>query len=277
VIVNNYTGKERDAESGLDYFGARYMSGTQGRFTSVDPSMLSVKMRNPQSWNRYSYTLNNPLRYVDPTGELWTSAGGGAYSWVDQCGDGQTCYSAVAAVLTRDANELIVYGSRDSGDIQTYWPNASGNIDLRDVAADSHDANFEIKAGAAGFLSTDNAAGFFNTARAYHLTFPSDAKLFVTDAGNEGGTPLPPHQTHDHGRSVDVRYPGEDGNPLQSPTAAAGADINRVQSLVNAAKDNGFNQNYSARPKDFGTAYAAGHDSHLHLGTTRDKIAPPKK
>jgi RHS repeat-associated protein len=39
-----FTAKERDNESGLDYFGARYFSGAQGRFTSVDPSMLSVKL-----------------------------------------------------------------------------------------------------------------------------------------------------------------------------------------------------------------------------------------
>jgi RHS repeat-associated protein len=64
------TGKERDAETGLDYFLARYYSGPQGRFTSPDPTMLSVNTLNPQTWNRYSYVLNNPLRYVDPLG-LW--------------------------------------------------------------------------------------------------------------------------------------------------------------------------------------------------------------
>jgi len=65
-----FTGKPRDYESGLglDYFGARYFSGAQGRFTTVDPSMQSAVLRNPQSWNRYSYALNNPLRYVDPNG-----------------------------------------------------------------------------------------------------------------------------------------------------------------------------------------------------------------
>ncbi|WP_228486487.1 RHS repeat-associated core domain-containing protein [Paludibaculum fermentans] len=62
------TGKERDAETGLDYFGARYFSGAQGRFTSPDPIMASAKVSNPQSWNRYSYAFNNPLRFTDPTG-----------------------------------------------------------------------------------------------------------------------------------------------------------------------------------------------------------------
>src|SRR5262249_19773200 len=42
----------------------------QGRFTSIDPTLLSAKSTMPQSWNRYAYTLNNPLRFVDPTGGI---------------------------------------------------------------------------------------------------------------------------------------------------------------------------------------------------------------
>jgi RHS repeat-associated protein len=68
--VRKFTGKERDAETGLDYFGARYFSAAQGRFTSPDPLLNSGRPEIPQSWNRYSYTLNNPLKYVDPDG-LW--------------------------------------------------------------------------------------------------------------------------------------------------------------------------------------------------------------
>jgi RHS repeat-associated protein len=80
------SGKERDAESGLDYFGARYYSGAQGRFTSpdefkggvVDPftggqveppgPLPYADVNNPQSLNKYVYVLNNPLRYTDPDG-----------------------------------------------------------------------------------------------------------------------------------------------------------------------------------------------------------------
>ena len=60
--------KERDAETGLDFFGARYFSSAQGRFTTPDPLLNSGRPWNPQSWNRYSYASNNPLRNVDPTG-----------------------------------------------------------------------------------------------------------------------------------------------------------------------------------------------------------------
>lgn len=65
-----FTSKERDSETGLDFFEARCYSGAQSRFRSPDPSNLSVDFWVPQSWNRYSYTLNNPLAYVDRNG-LW--------------------------------------------------------------------------------------------------------------------------------------------------------------------------------------------------------------
>jgi RHS repeat-associated protein len=55
-------------ETGLDYFGARYFSGAQGRFTSADQPFADQNPANPQSWNLYSYVRNNPLAFVDPTG-----------------------------------------------------------------------------------------------------------------------------------------------------------------------------------------------------------------
>jgi len=69
-FANNYkfTGKERDSESGLDNFGARYDASSLGRFMTPDPLMASGHARNPQTWNRYAYALNNPLRFVDPDG-----------------------------------------------------------------------------------------------------------------------------------------------------------------------------------------------------------------
>lgn len=60
--------KERDIETGLDFFEARYYGSSQGRFTSVDPILSSARKNHPQSWNRYSYVLNNPLVLVDPNG-----------------------------------------------------------------------------------------------------------------------------------------------------------------------------------------------------------------
>jgi RHS repeat-associated protein len=63
-----FTGKERDTESGLDYFVARYYGSNLGRFMTPDPLLTTLRSENPQTLNRYAYTLNNPLRYTDPTG-----------------------------------------------------------------------------------------------------------------------------------------------------------------------------------------------------------------
>ena len=64
---HHFTGKERDTESGNDYFGARYYASSMGRFMSPDPGPWQLE--NPQYLNMYNYALNNPLRYTDAEGE----------------------------------------------------------------------------------------------------------------------------------------------------------------------------------------------------------------
>ena len=67
--TSNLASKERDTESNLDNFGARYMSSSMGRFMSVDPIMLKRnRVENPQRLNLYDYDVNDPLRFVDPDG-----------------------------------------------------------------------------------------------------------------------------------------------------------------------------------------------------------------
>jgi RHS repeat-associated protein len=76
-----FDGYERDDETGLDYAQARYYANVQGRFTSPDPMLTSGRIENPQTWNRYNFTLNNPLKYTDPNGLYeWGDTLGGALS-----------------------------------------------------------------------------------------------------------------------------------------------------------------------------------------------------
>lgn len=72
---HHFTGKERDSESGLDYFGAGYYASSMGRWMSPDWSSKAepvayVKLDNPQSLNLYGYVLNNPLSTTDPDGHV---------------------------------------------------------------------------------------------------------------------------------------------------------------------------------------------------------------
>lgn len=65
-VRQQFTMQERDIETGLDYFGARYYSSIQGRFIGSDPGKFTPA--DPQNFNRYSYVQNNPLKFIDPTG-----------------------------------------------------------------------------------------------------------------------------------------------------------------------------------------------------------------
>ncbi|MBK8317012.1 MAG: hypothetical protein IPL01_24580 [Acidobacteria bacterium] len=76
-VRQRFGSKERDTETGLDFFEARYFSCVQGRFTSVDPKEIAFEPKdakylgyllNPQNWNRYTYVLNHPLALVDLDG-----------------------------------------------------------------------------------------------------------------------------------------------------------------------------------------------------------------
>jgi len=67
-----FTGKEQDPETGLYYYGARYYDAKIGRFMSVDP----LAEKSP-GWSPYTYTLNNPIRYIDPDGRAPISFDGG--------------------------------------------------------------------------------------------------------------------------------------------------------------------------------------------------------
>jgi RHS repeat-associated protein len=92
--LSGFTGKERDTESGNDYFGARYYASTMGRWMSPDWSTVATPVpyavfTDPQTLNLYSYMRNDPLGGADADGHcgelcgwlvsrvsLWAGAGG---------------------------------------------------------------------------------------------------------------------------------------------------------------------------------------------------------
>jgi RHS repeat-associated protein len=136
-----FTGKERDSESGNDYFGARYYGSSMGRFMSPDPSGLAfANPGNPQSLNLYSYALNNPLINIDPTGMecVW---GDGSYDSADdpQTGNAAGCSGQGGtyvnpdlfenALLTNGQNANIQFGSwsgQANSTLASSWTTPSG-------------------------------------------------------------------------------------------------------------------------------------------------------
>ena len=131
----HFTGKERDAESGLDYFGARYFSAAQGRFTSPDWSekpqpIPYADLKDPQSLNLYAYVRNNPLRNRDLDGH-WCVFGvgttctstpppppprlGGGPSSSTTRGGVAGAASGTGGLLAHDANVRADYVTRVEG------------------------------------------------------------------------------------------------------------------------------------------------------------------
>lgn len=125
-----YTGKERDYESGLDNFDARYLGSSLGRFSSPDAPFADQAQTEPQSWNLYGYVRNNPLNNTDPTGNNCISTPDQPAYHDDNQG-GQTCavvnaYNApdnrdrvASAVVTPSHDDQIKMFAEDIGNIGT--------------------------------------------------------------------------------------------------------------------------------------------------------------
>jgi RHS repeat-associated protein len=96
-----FTGKERDSESGLDDFGARYFASTIGRFTSVDPIWVKIdRLVDPQRLNLYAYARNNPLIFLDLDGMDVT---------IGRCSIGTTqdCFNQLQAGLSKEDRDHV--------------------------------------------------------------------------------------------------------------------------------------------------------------------------
>jgi RHS repeat-associated protein len=105
------TGKERDTESGNDYFEARYYSSAMGRFMSPDPS--GGHTEDPQTLNKYSYVANNPLIRTDPTGldfNLQCSGGNTA-----TCRDGTQGTTTTGANGKSTFTATVISNGKDGG------------------------------------------------------------------------------------------------------------------------------------------------------------------
>jgi RHS repeat-associated protein len=132
-VRQQFTSKERDVETGLDYFLARYFSSTQGRFNSPDPfniilfkqnspdgkssSALAAFIEDPRRWNRFAYSVNSPVVFTDKTGldimivENHATGGSSAASTSESNPFGHT-----AIAIT--AHGLYSMGNADRGDRQ---------------------------------------------------------------------------------------------------------------------------------------------------------------
>jgi RHS repeat-associated protein len=174
-IGSRCTGKERDAESGLDHFEFRSYASTMGRWMSPDPRGNSVAdFANPQSWNMYSYVLNNPLKYVDPFGldcAYLNDAGNGIESSdrsssIGECGKtGGYWVSGAVNTLNVDSNGGYHFGNNSVG--------ADGTLQVTvydKYLGPNTDNSLSSAYGAAAGLLSDFLTGSGPTVRNYDLS-----------------------------------------------------------------------------------------------------------
>jgi len=269
-----FTGKERDTETGLDYFGARYYGSNMGRFTSPDPSHDSVRLDNPQTWNRYTYVLNNPLELIDPTGEEWNLKGSNSAEWVGQCGVADDCIKTMAI---SDNKGVTVYGTDGASDVNRYDANDKGMVNVADVAKND-DSQFQVapQQHPENYLSPEATSALFNTAEAYHESYSKDSKLSMTGGSTSTGEPAtdaagnPVHHGHHGGNNIDLRYMGADGKQLTGSTASARGDAARNKMVINGMRAGGFKGAITGDSGKYGSkrvspSLANIHKNHIHI------------
>jgi len=110
-VKEDYTGHERDGETGLHYAGARYYMSALGRWTSVDPLAGEFP-----AWSGYHYVRNDPLALTDPTGMApsdWYKDRDGSYKHDPEVtsqadlGEGQTYLGEEVLVKNGDDTEYL--------------------------------------------------------------------------------------------------------------------------------------------------------------------------
>ena len=135
-IGNNYkfTGKERDPETGLDDFEARYYSSALGRFVTPDwaaapTSVPYADFGNPQSLNLYLYVKNNPETFTDPNGHDPCSCFPSTEAVNRVAGDIRSFGSTVWTVLKQDAATLQNLTTKTLDTLQRAGFGAEAGID----------------------------------------------------------------------------------------------------------------------------------------------------
>ncbi len=178
-----FTSYKHDMETNLEFAQARYFASAQGRFTSPDPLQSSATSLNPQTWNRYSYVMNNPLAYVDPTG---------MFAWSKNLGGNKS-------------DELLQFEAqvaRNNGDYSTYYENMEILI-TRQTITDA--MNNALKAAESSNLTSQESRRIKDAIAAYGLPGVDNGVTVGLDKDpTEGG------YTHVEGKQVIVAF-----NPME--------------------------------------------------------------
>ena len=236
-VTSRFTGKERDAESGNDYFGARYYASDMGRFMIPDWSAKEepvpyAKLDDPQTLNLYAYLMNNPLGGVDADGH-------------DSVGERENLYMGYATNSSMNSGE------------QRY-------VD---------DVNYEMPLSAPAAQKQDRAA----TVKSSQYTNVADAKgmngaQLTLEATVSGGG----YVAYNWQQTVTESVTSADGHPPNKPfndadpgTGLYWSSDNQAASMRRAAKD-GAQAFFYDDPKDYGGVSFRWHADLSLIGISKD-------
>ena len=185
-----FTGKERDAETALDYFQARYYRNMMGRFTTADPDHVGGDVFDPQSWNAYAYARNNPLRFIDPTGtDYYVDVQGGEGFWIGDREFDRLSRNPGAGISL--IGGFVVYNGRVVGSYQYFTPfsrilvdvGRRGQAGLRGVAfVGAPSFALASWAGAGAAVSSSAMQGLFGMGGSMAATLSQVANKKLHDA-----------------------------------------------------------------------------------------------
>lgn len=218
LTASRYTGKERDAESNLDMFGARYYSSSLGRFMTPDwaagPNPVPyANFGDPQSLNLYGYVRNNPLAKADLDGHGWWEKLKNEFGWA-QC----WCEGKQAETLAKQHK-----AAREEYDRK--WREAANTPEGRRYMAfvGIYAAAYGGTAGGAALTAEAEGGALANAnyaQRTYSQTF-SDAGAFAGKTVEEVAAALRSGELK--ASDVSIQYVVKDGNTLILNTRSAQA------------------------------------------------------
>ncbi len=169
-----FTGQRLD-DTGLYYYGARYYDPEIGRFISADTFVQYPA--NPQSFNRYSYCLNNPLRYIDPSGHIVTVEGFNVNDIENILQD-----PLLLAVLGGSDINLVtgIVGSEEYGahqDVRDQYPDQATNLEksktVYEVVVSTPDLPVSTTS------TTKTVSYYSETNRSYHIPIPTNTEVSI--------------------------------------------------------------------------------------------------
>ena len=156
-----FTGQEYDIETGLYFYKARYYNPALGRF--IQPDSIVQDPTDPQSYNRYSYVRNNPLKYIDPSGHEFEQF----HFTDDDTGkplkeEREKKFNEIKNEAYENAVETGVIDPTTSGGLAGNTTNANRNDYLGAAESSRYSANFYFDYNNSGFA---NRGGSINWSR----------------------------------------------------------------------------------------------------------------